>query len=283
MSAVQHSLYASRPTSRRYFARKNSKRLKNTSLHPVLATGEQAGAAASASHDQELIQQAIAGNSEAQTRLFASYTPRLNRIAFNALGNKEDAEDAVQDGWCRAYSKLHTFEGRSSLSTWLTRIVINSALMIRRRNKHHFQTSLDDASDDHEDLPYGLVDLGPTPEETCRNAEMNDLLAQQIHRLPSSIRTAFLLRDVGEFTTAESMKPLGINNSALKSRVLRARRRLAQSVLEMLNTDRQRNPSFIAENCCSVNCSSAATPSRRETANDQLRRQIFVTTVSAHS
>jgi RNA polymerase sigma-70 factor, ECF subfamily len=270
MSAVQHSLYASRPTPRRRFAHKNSKRLKNTSLHPVSATGEQAGAAASASHDQELIQEAIAGNSEAQTRLFAIYTPRLNRIAFNILGNKEDAEDAVQDGWCRAYSKLHTFECRSSLSTWLTRIVINSALMIRRRNKYHFQTSPNEASDDHEDLLYGLVDLGPTPEETCRNAEMNDLLAQQIHRLPSSMRTALLLRDVGEFTTAESMKLLGINNSALKSRVLRARRRLAQSMMELFNTDRQRNPSFIAENCCGVNCSSAAAPSRRETANDQL-------------
>jgi RNA polymerase sigma-70 factor (ECF subfamily) len=158
--------------------------------------------------------------------------------------NKEDAEDAVQDTWHRAYSRLHTFEGRSSISTWLTRIAINSALMIRRRNKRVFEVSLHETPDEDEGpLPHA-VDEGPTPEESCRHAELRDLLAQQINQLPSLIRTAFLLRHVDELTTTESIKLLGINNSALKSRVQRARRRLGQNLLRLLREDQQQNPSF---------------------------------------
>jgi len=89
------------------------------------------------------------------------------------------------------------------------------------------------------------VDDGPTPEESCRHAELRDLLAQQIHQLPSLIRTAFLLRHVDEFTTTESIKLLGISSSALKSRVLRARRKLGQNLLRLLREDQQRNSSFI--------------------------------------
>jgi RNA polymerase sigma-70 factor (ECF subfamily) len=165
-------------------------------------------------------------------------------VALNVLRNKEDAEDAVQDTWRRAYSRLHTFEGRSSISTWLTRIAINSALMIRRRNKRLFQVSWRETPERDEGSLPAPVDDGPTPEESCRLAELHDLLAQQIHQLPSLIRTAFLLRHVDEFTTAESVKLLGINSSALKSRVHRARQRLGQNLLRLLREDQQRNSSF---------------------------------------
>ena len=188
--------------------------------------------AATADEDLALIQRAVAGDSEAQTRLFATHTPRLHRVAFGVLRNKEDAEDAVQDTWRKAYSKFHTFEGRSSLSTWLTRITINSALMIRRRHKNVFEISLQEtANDDQGSLPQP-VDLGPTPEESCRQVELRELLAQHINRLPSLTRAAFLLRDMDGFTTTESIKLLGIKKSALKSRVQRARRRLAQNITD---------------------------------------------------
>ena len=231
MSALQH--LASRQTmAGRPFAIQRSRARKLTPLGLPPSAGEKPGPA-TAAEDLALIQLAVAGESEAQTRLFATHTPRLYRVALKVLRNKEDAEDAVQDTWRRAYSKLHTFEGRASISTWLTRIAINSALMIRRRNKRLFEVSLHEAPDDEGLLPHP-VDDGLTPEESCRHAEMRDLLAQQIHRLPSLVRTAFLLRDVDGFTTTESVKLLGINNSALKSRVQRARRRLAQNMLQLL-------------------------------------------------
>jgi len=243
MSALQHLASCQRMAGRP-FAVKKSRARKLTPVGPPPLASEKPGPA-TADEDLALIQRAIAGESEAQTRLFATHTPRLYRIALKVLQNKEDAEDAVQDTWRRAYSKLHTFKGRSSISTWLTRIAINSALMIRRRNKRLFEVSLDEAPDDEGSLPHP-VDVGPTPEESCRHAELRDLLAQQINRLPSLIRTAFLLRDVDGFTTTESIKLLGINNSALKSRLQRARRRLAQNMLGLVREDRrQLDPSLV--------------------------------------
>jgi RNA polymerase sigma-70 factor (ECF subfamily) len=242
MSALQH------PVSRQTmaggpFAVDKSRARGTTPVGPPPSAGEKPGPA-TAAEDRALIQRAVAGESEAQTRLFATHTPQLYRVALNVLRNKEDAEDAVQDTWRRAYSRLHTFEGRSSISTWLTRIAINSALMIRRRNKRLFEVSWHETPEgDGGSLP-APVDDGPTPEESCRHAELHDLLAQQIHQLPSLIRTAFLLRHVDEFTTAESIKLLGINSSALKSRVHRARQRLGQNLLRLLREDQRRNSSF---------------------------------------
>jgi RNA polymerase sigma-70 factor (ECF subfamily) len=247
------------------FAVKNGKRRKITPLGQWV---DQETATAEGNEDQELIERAMAGDSAAQSRLFATHTPRLYRVAFNVLRNREDAEDAVQDGWCSAYSKLHTFEGRSSLSTWLTRIVINSALTIRRRNKQQFRTSLDEVSDDARGLQHCLVDERRTPEEACGDREMNELLVRQIQQLPSPTRTAFLLRDVDELSTSESMERLGVNKGALKSRVLRARRRIAQNMRQLLHADRQRNRSFITEDCSVANRSSSAISSRGEASND---------------
>jgi DNA-directed RNA polymerase specialized sigma24 family protein len=121
--------------------------------------------------------------------------------------------------------------------------------MIRRRNKRLFEVSLHETPDDEGSLPHP-VDDGPTPEESCRHAELRDLLAQQINRLPSLIRTAFLLRDVAGFTTTESIKLLGINSGALKSRVQRARQRLGQNLLPLLRKDQRRNSSL------SIGCDS---------------------------
>jgi hypothetical protein len=115
-----------------------------------------------------VVQQAIAGNAIAHEYLFARHTDRLYRIAFALLHNKEDAEDALQDGLWKAYSSLRSFQGRSSFSTWLTRIVINSALMTRRRKNLHPQASLDEILDGQpEKCPHGVVDPRPDPEKFC--------------------------------------------------------------------------------------------------------------------
>jgi RNA polymerase sigma-70 factor, ECF subfamily len=265
MGALPQFRSSSQLTADRPFKRKRRKLA--AALRPALAANDEASAAIT-NHDQLLVQQAIAGDAEVQARLFATHTPKLYRIAFNVLRNKEDAEDAVQDGWCRAYSKLHTFQGRSSLSTWLTRIIINSALMMRRRNKH-VQISLSHPSEDQQALLPDLVDNRRTPEQVCWDREMNGLLVEQIHRLPSSTRAAFLLRDVDELTTEESTKLLGIKKSAMKSRVLRARQKLAERMLPLLHRDRSRSPFSIRKNF-GANCRATNDPSRRETANDQL-------------
>jgi RNA polymerase sigma-70 factor, ECF subfamily len=266
MSALQ-DLASCRLVPQPDFAVKNLKRRKVTAIRQKT---EQETGTAKANEDLELIDQVLAGHSAAQSRLFETYTPRLYRVAFSVLRNKEDAEDAVQDGWCRAYTKLHTFEGRSSLSTWLTRIVINSALMIRRKSKYQFLTSLDEISDDTKCLRQCLVDKGRTPEEACADGEMNELLLRQIQQLPAPTRTAFLLRDVDELSTSESNEKLGINRSTLKSRVQRARGRIARNVRQLLKVDPLRNPAPMLEDRWVANRSSAVASSTREAGNGRV-------------
>jgi RNA polymerase sigma-70 factor (ECF subfamily) len=189
-----------------------------------------------ASEDWALVQQAIAGDQVSLDKLFTAHATRLYRTAFRVLRNKEDAEDAVQDGLCSAYTKLRLFRGQSAFSTWLTRIVINSALMIRRRKTGgRTEVSLDEILENQPGrVVPGTVDLQPDPEEICRVTQLNELLKEAIQKLPAAVQRAFELREVEGLSAAESMQALGIRKNAFKSRILRARRRLAAALQHSL-------------------------------------------------
>jgi RNA polymerase sigma-70 factor (ECF subfamily) len=175
-----------------------------------------------------LIQQAIAGDASAQEQLFTRHTRRLYRMVFALLQNKEDAEDALQDGLCKAFTSLRSFEGRSSFSTWLTRIVINSALMARRRKSAHPEASLDEMLDNQpEQLPRGVVDARPDPEKLYAETELIARVEDHVSQLPPALQAPFRLYAIEGISGPESSKALGISPSAFKSRVFRARLKLA--------------------------------------------------------
>jgi len=187
--------------------------------------------------DWELIRQAAVGNPEAQERLFKTHTPRLYRTVFAVLRNREDAEDAVQESWCRAYANLDSFEGRSAFHTWLTRIAINSALMLRRRKSYRVEASLSEILDNQsESLFDSTVAESPNPEEIYVASELNALIEGQIRELPPRVQAAFRLRKIEEFSTTEAARALGIRVTALKSRVSRARRKVARGLRTLLST-----------------------------------------------
>ena len=191
--------------------------------------------------DWNLIQQAVRGASRAQEELFATHAARLYRTAYAVLRNKEDAEDAVQNSLCNAFINLRSFKGRSSFSTWLTRIVINSALMIRRRRTAHVQTSLDEMIDDQpERLWQQIVYAGPDPEELCATGQLDELLTEQVRQLPPAIRDAFQLYFLKGLSAAETCHVLGIGNAALKARIFRARHMLAQTLRATMRPDQTR-------------------------------------------
>jgi RNA polymerase sigma-70 factor (ECF subfamily) len=193
--------------------------------------------------DWNLIQQALRRDSRAQHELFATHAARLYRTAYAVLRNKEDAEDAVQNSLCNAFINLRSFKGRSSFSTWLTRIVINSALMIRRRRTAHVQTSLDEMMDDQpERLWQRIVYAGPDPEELCATRQLDELLTDQVHQLPPAIRDAFQLYFLKGLSAADTCQTLGIGNSALKARIFRARHMLADALRETMRPDQTQKP-----------------------------------------
>ena len=169
-------------------------------------------------------------NSQELERTASCHSSRLYRIALRQLGNHEDAEDAVQDALVSAFCHLSQFQGRSQMSTWLARIVINSARMKARRRPKQAVLSIDEMSDQQgeaiwDQFPYS----GRSPEEACRERELRELLHAQLRCLSSKSREALQLFYVDGLTAREAAQTLGINHSALKCRVSRARAQLAST------------------------------------------------------
>src|SRR6202048_1326785 len=136
------------------------------------ATLPNAQLAAGQFDEQKLIRAGQKGDSQAGETLFRRYQRPLFQTALRVLGNAEDAEDALQDGLLSAYRNLKRFEGRSQFSTWLTRIVINAALMRRRSAKARPAVSLDEKpSDEQPAVSERYADDGPSPEELCAGSE----------------------------------------------------------------------------------------------------------------
>lgn len=201
---------------------------RSDSVAPLGAAGYQEKVVPHAGSDEwSAVQRAIAGDTEAQEHLFGQHKGRLYRTAFALLRNKEDAEDAVQDGLCQAYISLRSFQGRSSFSTWLTSIVMNSARMTRRKKSRKPEASLEEILENSSQaLPKAFFCAQANPETTCVAIELSALVEHQFNRLRPAMKTTFRLRTVDGFSGPELSRALGISVNAVKSRLLRARRTL---------------------------------------------------------
>jgi RNA polymerase sigma-70 factor, ECF subfamily len=180
-------------------------------------------------NESKLIRAGQRGNAEAVESLFRRYQRPLFQTALRVLGNAEDAEDALQDGLLSAYRNLKRFEGRSQFSTWLTRIVINAALMKRRSAKSRPAISLDEPPRE-DDLPATekFADDGLDPEQVYANTEIREMINENLDELSPLLRSAFVLREVHGYSTGEAARKLGVTENTLKARLWRARHQLAE-------------------------------------------------------
>jgi RNA polymerase sigma-70 factor (ECF subfamily) len=184
--------------------------------------------------DWAMVQRAIGGDADCQARLLAPYTERLYRTAVAVMRNKEDAEDAVQNGLCKAFANLANFQGRSSLSTWLTSIVKNEALMALRK-KSRTEASLDELVDGQpEVLACIAVDARPNPEQAYAAKETRELIEEALRQLSPALQSVLRLRANQALSTSEVGASLGISGAAVKSRLCRARQRLAYELQSAL-------------------------------------------------
>src|SRR5258707_6568742 len=135
-------------------------------------------------NEEKLIRAGQRGYGRAVETLFRRYQRPLFQTALRVLGNAEDAEDALQDGLLSAYRNLKRFEGRSQFSTWLTRIVINAALMRRRSAKSRPAVSLDETPREDE-LPASerFADDGPNPEPRYAGTQLRRMVNRDLDEL----------------------------------------------------------------------------------------------------
>lgn len=179
--------------------------------------------------EQRLVWRATRGDAEAQETLFERYRSRLYRLALRLLHSKEDAEDAVQDAMLSAYRNISSFEGRSLFSTWLTRIVVNAALVKMRRQRSRPELFLQDVSPEEQvSMDAKLVDSRPDPEQIYASIETRLLVEDALKDLSPSTRLAFQLRELHDLSNSEAAEVAGIELGAFKSRISRARSQLAE-------------------------------------------------------
>ena len=154
----------------------------------------------------------------------ARYSPVLFGVALRRLRNVEDAEDAVQEALLSAYKHFGQFEGRSQLSSWLTRIVIKAAGMKLRGRCRREVISLDQtAGDGAAALVNELADAGPTPEHICEQTERQEMLRKALAQISPKLRAAFQMREIAGLSAREAADALRITKNTLKSRISRAR------------------------------------------------------------
>jgi len=176
-------------------------------------------------------QERSASNLAAFESILAHDLDRLYRIAFRLLRNHEDAEDALQEGLWKAFRRLPSFEGRSTLSTWITRIVINSALMTLRRRKSHLEFSLDEMTEGQsEPLASSVADKRPNPEQMCAVSELIKTTETQFLRLSGWEQSAIRHVVMNGHSMKESASIVGVPVATFKSRVFRTRRKLAHGI-----------------------------------------------------
>jgi RNA polymerase sigma-70 factor (ECF subfamily) len=178
--------------------------------------------------EEQLIERGLNGDTRALDTLFARNIRKLYQTALRVLGNPEDAEEALQEGLLSAYRNLPRFEQRSQFSTWLTRIVINAALMKRRSKRARPVVSLDDCAADGE-LPLAerFADESPNPEQLYARTEFGDRVRKMLAEISPLLRSAFWLREIEGLTAAEAAHVLGVSRNTLKARLWRARQELA--------------------------------------------------------
>jgi RNA polymerase sigma factor (sigma-70 family) len=182
--------------------------------------------------DEMLTSRAKSGDADAFVELSKRHASRVFQVTFRVTRNRQDAEDAFQDAFLNAFTHIKNFEGRSSFSTWLTRIAINSALMTLRKKRNCREIPIDGGDGGVGNVmiwePQSPMD---DPESHYVRGERHKRLRKAIYHLPPIYREVIQLQEAKERSLREIAQSLGITVSAVKSRLSRARSALRTSMI----------------------------------------------------
>ncbi len=182
--------------------------------------------------DVELARRAARREALAVRIITTRNNQRLFRTAWSVLRHHADAEDVVQEAYLKAFSSIESFSGKSSLSTWLTRIVYNTAIDRQRaikRRQEELQRKDVAVLDDYQS-GYSMESVSRSPESEIIRKQFSELLKQAVARLPDEYRSVFVLRDIEGLSISETADSLQVKEATVKSRLFRARRDIRKNL-----------------------------------------------------
>ncbi len=190
----------------------------------------------------------------ALARLFDSHADKIYGLGLRMCGSREDAEDLVQETFLSAHRSWHTFKGLSAASTWLFTIAARTCKRLHRRRAgepariESFHALL--PSDEEGFLDVPSPDDGPL--DKVLRAEARAAVEEGLRTMPTSFRIAFILKELGEFSMAETAKILGIKEATVKTRVHRARLHMAKELKKRMPKKKTAPPDFELQVCFAV-------------------------------
>ncbi|MBR2572686.1 MAG: sigma-70 family RNA polymerase sigma factor [Clostridia bacterium] len=178
--------------------------------------------------EMTLIRDAAKGDASAFERLMREHEGRMYAVALRMCGNREDAQDCLQEAMLRIFRALGSFKGQSTFSTWVYRVTMNACLDELRRRKVRTASSLDVLLDNG----WAPTSEDDTPEKYSIAADQRRYLQKAIASLPEDMRAAIVLRDVQGFSYDEIARVLDANVGTIKSRISRGREKLREILLK---------------------------------------------------
>ena len=190
--------------------------------------------------DESLVEAAKAGHSSAFATLCERYMQQTLRATYRITRNREDSEDAVQDALLRAFVHLKDFNGESSFATWLTRIAINSALMILRKKRSSLEMAMTSGDNPGSDsFIHQIADHAPNPERRYAQREKERILKKAIHSLRPTLRQVIEMKQLQECSMRETAETMCISVAAAKARLFHAKLALRKSsILKLMHQSR---------------------------------------------
>ena len=204
--------------------------------------------------DIEMAQRCRARDRVAIRAIVTANNQRLFRTAWSILKDRGEAEEAVQSAYVSAFASLDTFEGRSSLSTWLTRIVVNEALgrlRAQKRRRNQLEGAGVAVLEDYREAFMRGSEARP-PDVALAREQMRRLLEQAVAMLPETFRTVFVLRDVEGLSGEETAEALDLPVATVKTRLHRARRKLQQILAPQIGNALSETFPFAGADCAAL-------------------------------
>lgn len=186
--------------------------------------------------DEQLVESAVSGDSEAFGEIVKRWERRIFALCFGMLGREEDARDAAQETFVAAYRGLKNFRGDAKVSSWLHRIAVNQSLTTMRRARTRAEEFLNDETD--EESRVFVAPPGLSPLRTAERSERLNLVRRAVASLPEDLRQVVVMKEFEEMTFQEISEVLELPLSTIKSRLYTAlkqlRRKMERSPVEIV-------------------------------------------------